>query len=145
MHQVKSSKVEYHGIKFDSIKERDFFIRYVEPSGLKYECHPRFEVIEAVELHGKKFRQAVYTPDFVVYNDDGSIKHVYDVKNGFSTYGIDAAAKLRFKLFVAKYHHPVEAVVMYKKHFKTKVLGTTKRQSEHVMQAIDYQVWDVMK
>ena len=53
--------------------------------------------------------------------------HVYDVKNSFGIYGIDAAAKLRFRLFAGKYGHPVEAVVVRKYDFKTIVQNVTKQ------------------
>lgn len=145
MHQVKAKKVEYHGYKFDSVKECQFFANYIEPGNFNFECHPRFEIFPTVEVNGYKFRQAAYTPDFVVYDKGGDILHVYDVKNSFGAYGIDAAAKLRFKAFTAKYKHPVEAVVMRKNYFKVKVLGTTKRQEEHAMQTINYHVWELMK
>ena len=37
-----------------------------------------------------------YTPDFVIYDEDNSILHVYDVKTSLSDRGVDSGAKLRF-------------------------------------------------
>lgn len=75
-----------------------------------------------------RLRSSNYTPDFVLYNKDGSIAHVIDVKNSFNTtYAIDAAASLRFKMFAYKYKVPVEVVVPRVKSFRVKVLGSTKK------------------
>ena len=52
--------------------------------------------------------------------------------------GVDAAAKLRFKLFTEKYKVPVECVVVRKNDFKIKVFGTTKKTQEHIFKDINY-------
>lgn len=58
---------------------------------------PHMELIPKFEKNGVKYRNMVYTPDFLVYYPDGS--HVYIEVKGFST--IDAG--LRRKLFNYKY------------------------------------------
>lgn len=142
MHQVRATKLTVDGYKFDSKKEAAFYQRYVRTGGYRFECHPRFELQPMWESNGWRMRKVVYTPDFVIYNADGSIKHIYDVKNNFSSYGIDTAAKLRFKLlpYVCK-TPPVEAVVMYAHCFKTKVLGTTKPFQICAHTDFDYDWW----
>lgn len=102
---------------------------------------------ESFEIDGTiKFRGITYKPDFVVYEKDGkTIKHVYDVKNGFSVYDIDTGVNLRFKLFTAKFHKPVEVVVFRKKYFKLKILGTTKRFDVKELVSIDYDWHDLFK
>jgi hypothetical protein len=67
-----------------------------------------------------------YTPDFVVYDEEGIIAHVYDVKNSFGLYGIDQANKDRFKSFAAQYGIPVEAVVLRAHNFRSIAQGLTK-------------------
>jgi hypothetical protein len=63
---------------------------------------------------------------------------VIDVKNGFSAYAVDAACKLRFKLFTKRYKVPVEVVVPRKNDFKVKIFGTTKQTKIHTFGGIDY-------
>ena len=136
-------KNEYHGHKFDSLKEMDFYKRFCE----KYDkpdskfvvlVHKSYDIIDKFEISGLTIRGAKYTPDVVITNRQGDLLHVYDVKNGFTTYGVDAAAKLRFKLFTEKYKVPVECVVVRKNDFKIKAFGTTKKTQEHIFKDINY-------
>lgn len=136
-------KVEYNGYKFDSIKEKDFYSRFCEKfdregSEFKIIVHPSYDILDKFEIDGVNFRNAKYTPDFVITDQQGNLKHVYDVKNGFSSYVVDAAAKLRFKLFEKRYGVPVECVVVLKNSFKVKVFGTTKMTKIHVFEDFDY-------
>ena len=127
-------KVPYKEWTFDSIKERDFFIRFIENSGKRFEVHKRFELISKFPVGGYKQRSITYAPDFVVYDADGRIEHVYDVKSGINQRAVDTAAKIRFKLFSLKTGLPVEVVVPRKHDFKMKLYGfTTNRiQDPHV-------------
>lgn len=138
-------KTEYNGHTFDSLKELDFYKRFCEQydndSDSKFivKVHPSYDIVDKFELDpGLKIRGARYTPDMVVEDRHGNLKHVYDVKNGFTSYGVDAAAKLRFKLFTKRYGIPVEAVVVRKNDFKVKVYGMTKKTKEHVFEDINY-------
>lgn len=136
-------KVEYNGYKFDSIKEKDFYSRFCkkfdrEGSEFKIIVHPSYYILDKFEIAGVNFRNAKYTPDFVITDQQGNLKHVYDVKNGFSSYVVDAAAKLRFKLFEKRYGVPVECVVVLKNSFKVKVFGTTKMTKIHIFEDFDY-------
>ena len=74
-------KVTYKEWTFDSIKERDFFIRFIENSGKRFAVHKSFELLSKFSVGGYKQRSITYAPDFVVYDADGRIEHVY----GFTT------------------------------------------------------------
>lgn len=126
-------KVHYKKWTFDSIKERDFFIRFIENSGKRFKVHPSYKVVDKFPVCGYNQRGITYAPDFIVYGSDGAIEHVYDVKSGINQRAIDTAAKLRFKLFALKTGIPVEVVVPRKHDFKMKLFGfTTNFQDEHV-------------
>ena len=92
-------KVTYKEWTFDSIKERDFFIRFIENSGKRFAVHKSFELLSKFSVGGYNMRGLTYAPDFVVYDADGQIEHVYDVKSGINQRAVDTAAKIRFKLF----------------------------------------------
>lgn len=126
-------KVPYKDWDFDSIKERDFFIQFIESSGKKFKIHPSYKVVDKFPLGGYNQRGITYAPDFVVFDDEGAIAHVYDVKTGINQRAVDTAAKLRFKLFSLKTGLPVEVVVPRKHDFKMKLFGFTnpKIQTAH--------------
>ena len=126
-------KVHYKDWDFDSIKERDFFIQFIESSGKKFKVHPSYKIIDKFPLGGYNQRGITYAPDFVVFDDEGAIAHVYDVKTGINQRAVDTSAKLRFKLFSLKTGMPVEVVVPHKHDFKMKLFGFTnpKIQTSH--------------
>lgn len=143
-------KVDYNGYKFDSLKERDFYQKFCEEydrsdSEFKVLVHPSYSIIEKFEVAGLTMRGAKYTPDIVITDLQGKFFHVYDVKNDFSSYGVDSAAKLRFKLFTECYKIPVECVKVYKDHFKVKIFGLTKKTTEHILKDINYNWKDIAK
>ena len=123
-------KVIYKGNSFDSVKERDFFIHFIENCSKHYEVHPRYQVLGKFPVGGYNMRGVSYTPDFVVYNGT-DILHVYDVKTSLSPRAIDSAAKIRFTLFARKYGIPVEVVVPRKNNFKMKIYGLPSIQTAH--------------
>ena len=101
--------------------------------------HTSYPIIDSFELEpGLKIRGARFTPDAIIEDRQGNILHVYDVKNGFSAYAIDAACKLRFKLFTERYGIPVECAVVRKSDFKVKVFGTTNKTQEHIFKDVNY-------
>ena len=118
-------KVPYKEWTFDSIKERDFFIRFIENSGKRFAVHKSFKLLSKFSVGGYNMRGLTYAPDFVVYDADGRIEHVYDVKSGINQRAVDTAAKIRFKLFSLKTGLPVEVVVPRKHDFKMKLYGFT--------------------
>lgn len=141
----KGNKVNYKNRNFDSEKEFLFYQRFCEKydndSDGKFivKVHPSYDIVDKFELEpGLNVRGAKYTPDVVIADRQGDLLHVYDVKNGFTAYAIDAAAKLRFKLFTERYKVPVECVVIRKNNFKVKIFGTTKQTKIHTFGGIDY-------
>lgn len=152
-------KVELDGITFDSMKEAQFYLQFVKPSGKRFTCHENFEVLGKFEVGGYTQRGMFYRPDFVIYGPEGR-EHVYDVKTSLSARGIDSAAMMRFKLFAKRYGLPVEVVVPRRHDFKMKVFGlTTNIQTRHtrvsrkgevvneyydVFNNVDYDIWDVI-
>ena len=149
---IHGERSEYHGYKFDSQKEMAFYQRFLEKydddskSEFVIKIHPSYPIISSYELEsGLKFRGAKYTPDFTVEDNQNNLLHVYDVKNGFSAYAIDASCKLRFKLFTKRYKIPVECTVVRKNDFKIKVYGTMKKTNEHTFKDIDYDWREALK
>lgn len=122
----RGSKVDIDGYTFDSMKEAQFYERFVKHCGYPFEVHPRFTLNELHEIEGGKISSISYSPDFIILNHDGTWKHVIDVKNSHGMYGIDQSNKLRFRLFAMIYGHPVEAVVIRTKDFKVITQGVTK-------------------
>lgn len=133
-------KVKLDGYTFDSVKEAQFYERFIKDCGYRYEIHPNFTLHDKFTVGGINMRGLTYKPDFVVYEQSGDLKHVYDVKNSFGIYGVDAAANIRFRLFAARYNHPVEVVVVRKHDFKMKVLSTTKKFEQQIMTGVDYRI-----
>lgn len=140
-------KTHFDGYTFDSKKEEAFYRSFVKTSGYKFTVHERFKLHDKIELLGGliKLRGSYYTPDFVLYDDNGEIAHVIDVKNSFTSFAIDAAASLRFKMFALTYHIPVEVVVPRVTSFKVKVMGTTKKFEPQVKLNFNYCLEDLFK
>lgn len=122
----RGDKVRLDGHVFDSQKEADFYNRFVKDCGYDFDVHPAFVLVDTASVADKKVLAIKYTPDFVIYDEKGHFLHVYDVKNSFGIYGIDAVAKLRFKLFAVKNGFPVEAVVVKKNQFQTIAQGLSR-------------------
>lgn len=129
----RGTKVHLDGYVFDSRKEADFYLRFIKNCGFEFDVHPRFRLTDLVKVGPINIGSIAYTPDFVIYNHANKMMHVYDVKENFSEYGIDAAAKLRFKLFAVKSGIPVEAVKVMTHCFKVKVIGATRVQKNPII------------
>ena len=100
---------------------------------------------EKFNVKGIAIRSTIYIADFVVYDNLGNIAHVYDVKNSFSNYAIDAKAQLKFKLFAQRYNVPVEVVVILKNSFKVKILGVTKHFEPVQLNNVNYDLEEILK
>lgn len=139
-------KVQLDGYTFDSIKEAKFYETFVKPSGYQFDVHHGFLLHPKITLANDRInlRSSKYTSDFVIYDGQGKIKHVYDLKNSFTSYAIDQAAALRFKMFSIKYGVPVEVVVPRAKSFRVKVMGTTKKFNPVVKDNFDYTVEELV-
>lgn len=137
-------KVKLDGYTFDSKKEAQFYLQFVKPSGMRFDVHPHYRVIDLFPMGGYRMRGMTYTPDFVLTRPDGSIAHVYDVKAGFTNYSVSTAARLRFKLFALRYHVPVECVIVRKHDFRVKILGFTTKLDEYQRQDVNYDLSDII-
>ena len=67
----RGTKIKLDGYTFDSQKEYDFYVRFVKDCGFKYEVHPRFILQELTDIGNGKITAIRYTPDFVIYEDNG--------------------------------------------------------------------------
>lgn len=137
--QHYGNKVECDGYTFDSTKEYNFYKKFIKDCGFKFKVHEKYTLIDKIKLDDKiSIRSLTYKPDFIIFNKDNSIKHVYDVKNSFGSYGVDRSAGIVFKLFTKHYGIPVEVVVVRTHDFKTKILGTTKKYEIQYHDNVDY-------
>lgn len=106
-----NKKVEYDGIKFDSVKEKNRYIglKQLERLGViqnlqrqvKYELQPSFK------LNGKTIRSITYIADFV-YIQDG-VEVIEDVKG--SKYMETEAFKIKKKMFEYKYGKEIKVII----------------------------------
>lgn len=96
MNKYHNKKVMYDGIKFDSEKEKNYYIKLkmLEKAGkikdLKLQVP--FVLIETFKLNDKTYRKMKYIADFV-YVDDKDKWHVVDTK-GFHTKEYEIKKKL---------------------------------------------------
>ena len=133
------NKVECDGFTFDSTKEFNFYKRFIKDCGYTFKVHEKFDLIEKIKINDEmSIRSLTYKPDFIIFNKNGTIKHVFDVKNSFGAYGVSRGAGIVFKLFAKRYGVPVEVVVVRTHDFKTKILGTTKKYDVKIRNDVDY-------
>ena len=101
MSKYKSQKITIDGITFDSKDEARYYEylkkRKAKGEILNFELQPKYVLIPSFKKDGKNYRAMTYTPDFLIYNLDGS-EELIDVK-GFST----QQGEIRKKLFDYKY------------------------------------------
>ena len=103
-----NKKCIYKGIKFDSIKERNYYIRleYLQRAGEISELKRQVEfvLIETFKLDDKTYRKTKYIADFT-YKDKEGKYHVVDTK-GVKT----DVYLLKKKLMAWKYSIEIEEV-----------------------------------
>lgn len=137
-----NKKIVVDGYTFDSQKESEFYLRYIKGCKQKFEVQKTFVLHEKFNIGGLKMRGTTYKADFVIYDNVGNLAHVFDLKNGFNTYAIDAKSRLKFKLFAKRYGIPIEVVVLRKCDFKMAVLGLTTKFEPVTLNNIDYDIKD---
>lgn len=97
MSKYLSHKTVVDGITFDSKDEAKYYealkIRRYRGEIQNFELQPKFTLVEGFKKNGKTYRAITYTPDFLVYHNDGSEEYV-DVKGMTTQQG-----ELRIKLF----------------------------------------------
>lgn len=102
-------KCEYKGIKFDSEKERDYYMvleNYVRNGRIKdLELQKSYELIPTVRINNKTYRKRVYKADFVYITTNDNKIHIVDVK-GFKT----DIYKFKKQLMAYKYGIDIEEV-----------------------------------
>lgn len=102
MSKYGNYKTIYKGLKFDSVRECEYYIilheqeKKGEITDLKRQV--KFTLQPAFELNGKKIREIAYFADFTYYDRDGKY-HIIDVK-GMKT----EVYKLKKKMMQYKGH-----------------------------------------
>jgi len=101
MNKYNNKKIVIDGIEFDS-KDEGMFYKYLldlkaKSKIINFELQPKYELIHSFKYFGKIRRAITYTPDFLIYNLDGT-EELIDIK-GFST----QQGEMRRKLFEYKY------------------------------------------
>jgi len=107
--KYKNKKVVYDGIKFDSAKEGNYYLKLkiMQDSGLirDLELQKKFILQKGFTLNGKKRREISYVADFYYFDIKQDKWVVVDVK-GFKT----DVYKLKKKLFESKYGIEIEEI-----------------------------------
>lgn len=106
--KYRNKKCEYKGMTFDSIKERNYYIKleYLQKIGQISELKRQveFTLIETFKLEDKTYRKTKYIADFT-YKDKNGKYHVVDTK-GIKT----DVYLLKKKLMAWKYGIEIEEV-----------------------------------
>lgn len=109
--KYKNKKCEYNGIKFDSIRERNYYIKLEgwQKFGLIKDLKMQvpFVLIETFKLEDKTYRQIKYVADFTYTTQDGKY-HVVDVKSEATRK--DKTYQLKKKLLAWRYGLEIEEV-----------------------------------
>ena len=104
-----NKKVVYNGIKFDSIKEKNYYItlKLLEQSGQikDLELQKEYILIPKFEVNGKIYRKTSYFADFTFISTKDNKTHIADTK-GVKT----DVYKLKKKLMAYKYNIEIEEI-----------------------------------
>lgn len=107
--KYNNTKVEYKGIKFDSIKEMKHYqlLEYLQKIGeiKELKLQVPYELIPKYKINNKTVRKTTYIADFTYITAKDDKLHVVDTK-GFRT----DTYRLKKKLFEYKYGVEVEEV-----------------------------------
>lgn len=147
----QANKSRADGYTFDSEAEKRFYLEYLKYWPFRLDIHPNFRVRDKYTLGGYTCRGRSYKPDFVLYDREGEIYHVYDVKgsivprmdkNGVerAKVYIDASMRKSIDDFQRRQHIPVEIVTPMKGRFRMTILGPTKPIGVHEFTGVDYDV-----
>ncbi|MCP9313828.1 DUF1064 domain-containing protein [Liquorilactobacillus satsumensis] len=137
-------KVQIDGFKFDSKREAQFYLTFVRECPYRFDVQRSFTLQDNFTVGGLKMRRTDYRADFVIYNEDNTLRHVIDIKNGFSPFAVDQKSRLKFKFFAARYNLPVEVIVPRKHDFRLQILGLTTKFEEKHFSNFDYTVFDLI-
>lgn len=106
--KYKNRKCTFNGLRFDSVKECNYYIilhdkeRRGEIRDLRMQV--KFELQPAFKFNNKTVRAIYYIADFVYYDQNG-VQHIVDTK-GVKT----DVYKLKKKLFQFRYNKEIEEV-----------------------------------
>ena len=104
-----NKKVEYDGYTFDSIKEKNYYIKLklLEKAGKikELELQKEYELQPSFKLNNKTYRSIKYRADFTYKTTEDDKLHVVDVK-GFRT----DVYRLKKKIFEYKYRIEIEEI-----------------------------------
>ena len=107
--KYNNTKVEYKGIKFDSIKEMKHYqlLEYLQRIGeiKELKLQVPYELIPKYKINNKTVRKTTYIADFTYITTKDDKLHIVDTK-GFKT----DVYRLKKKLFEYKYGVEVEEV-----------------------------------
>ena len=104
INKYHNTKVIYKGIKFDSKKERDRYIKlklYQIIGKIKYlELQPKFLLLDTIHYKGKTYPKTYYKADFKYKTKDG-VEIIEDVKSKITSK--DKTYRIKIKLLLYKY------------------------------------------
>ena len=113
--KYKNDKCEYNGKKFDSKKERNYYILLLDrerdgeirdlQTQVTFELQPSFK-----DSNGKTIRAIKYIADFVYYDTATGKRHIVDVKG--SELMITEVFKIKQKMFEYRYGEKIEVVIL---------------------------------
>jgi hypothetical protein len=105
-----AKKTEVDGIKFDSKKEAQFYLKLkeLEQKGeiKNIERQVPYELQESFKFNGETYRKIEYKADFRYVTTKDNKIHVVDVKSPYTRK--DKVYRLKKKMFVKKYNIELE-------------------------------------
>ena len=118
----KGTKCTYNSIDFDSIPEKDYYIKLVNDNRVEdLQVHPKFILLEGFRNYeSKAIRSINFKPDFMFFKD--SVKYIIDVKP-LNKKLIDADFFIRWKLLMNMYKD---------EHILFRLVGFDKKLKEFV-------------
>lgn len=112
MTKYHNKKVIYKGIKFDSIKERNWYMvleNYARNGRIKdLKRQVPFELIPTYKINNRTVRKMQYIADFTYITTNDNKLHIVDVKGSKNI--ITEAFKIKKKLFEYKYGVEIEII-----------------------------------
>ncbi|MBY6837837.1 DUF1064 domain-containing protein [Clostridium botulinum] len=98
----RGKKCTYNNIDFDSIPERDYYIKLMNDKGVSnLQVHPKFILLDGFrDREGKAIRSITFKPDFMF--NIGKDRYIVDVKPNNRKL-IDSDFTIRWKLLQSMY------------------------------------------
>ena len=113
VNKYHNKKVIYDGIKFDSAKERNYYLKFkmMEEAGIikDLELQKKFILQNGYTINGKKRREISYKADFCYVTTKDDKLHVVDIKSPATAK--DKVYRLKKKMFELKYGIELEEIL----------------------------------